>query len=451
MDRKSPFLLILLISTLITHNFTAVYSIGVNYGTLGDNLPPPAQVAAFLKQKTTIDRVKIFDSNPDILRAFANTGIFVTITVPNGDVPGLANIRVARRWVNTHIKPFYPQTKINHILVGSELLHWGDSNMISNLVPAMKTLHNALIVSGIRDIKVTTAHSLGILASSDPPSTARFRPGWDQQVLAPMLQFLRQTKSPFMVNPYPYFGYNPKDANFALFRPNSGKRDKFTGITYTNIFDSLMDSVYSAMKSLGYGDVEIAVGETGWPSMGEPWLTHCTVENARWHNLNVVKKVSSGVGTPLMPHRRFETFIFALFNENQKSGLLDEKNFGLFRPDFSPVYDIGILRGGQSGVVTPTPTPTTPATGNKWCVPKADATDAALQANIEYACTNGVDCRPIQAGGACFNPNTIRSHASYVMDSYYKSNGRHDFNCDFAHTGVLTTADPSYQTCRYIS
>ncbi|KAA8534207.1 hypothetical protein F0562_031600 [Nyssa sinensis] len=399
-----------------------------------------AQVAAFLKDKTTIDRVKIFDANPDIIRAFANTGIFVTVTIPNGDVPGLANIRVARRWVATHIKPFYPQTKINHILVGSEILHWGDSNMISNVVPAMKTLHRALIVSGITDIKVTTAHSLGILASSDPPSAARFRPGWDQQVLAPMLQFLRQIKSPFMVNPYPYFGYSPQDANFVLFRQNRGKRDNITKITYTNIFDSLMDSVYSAMKSLGYGDVEIAVGETGWPSLGDPWLPHCTVENARWHNLNVLKKVSSGVGTPLMPRRRFETFIFALFNENQKSGNLDEKNFGLFRPDFSPVYDIGIMREGQSGgVIGAQP----PATGSKWCVPKADVTDAVLQANIDYACSNGVDCGPIQAGGACFSPNTIRSHASYVMNSFYQTNGRKDFNCDFAHTAVITTADPS--------
>lgn len=86
----------------------------------------------------------------------------------------------------------------------------------------MKTLHKALIMSGIRDIKVTTPHSLGILESSNPPSSGKFRPGWDVGVLKPMLQFLQATKSPFMVNPYPYFGWAPQQEDFCLFRKNPG-------------------------------------------------------------------------------------------------------------------------------------------------------------------------------------------------------------------------------------
>lgn len=84
-----------------------------------------------------------------------------------------------------------------------------------------------------------------------------------------------------------------------------------------------------------------------------------------------------------------------------------------------------------------------PSTAMKWCVPKSDATDAQLQANIDYVCGTGVECRPIQAGGDCFNPNNVRSHASYAMNAYYQANGRHDYNCDFGHTGVLTSTDPS--------
>ena len=90
------------------------------------------------------------------------------------------------------------------------------------------------------------------------------------------------------------------------------------------------------------------------------------------------------------------------------------------------------------------PTVTAPSAGSgKWCVPKADASDAALQANIDYVCSTGVNCRPIQTGGACFNPNNVRSHASYAMNAYYQANGRHDFNCDFNRTGVITSTDPS--------
>ncbi|CAL5363650.1 unnamed protein product [Camellia sinensis] len=445
--RPSPSPLILFLLSLFLHHFAAVSSIGINYGTIANNLPPPAQVAQFLKDKTIIDRVKIFDANPDIIRAFANTGIFLSVTVPNGEIPNFANLRYARRWVSTNVKPFYPQTKINYILMGNEILHWGDQNMISNLVPAMRSLHRALVRAGLGAIRVTTPHSLGILLSSDPPSAASFRPGWDRAVLAPMLQFLRQTKSPFMVNPYPYFSWAPKNNQFTLFHRNRGVRDRFTGKTYFNMYDLLLDAVFSSMKKLGYGDVEIAVGEVGWPSMGDPGMTQCTVENAQWHNMNILMESRSGAGTPLMPHRKLETYIFALFNENLKPGSAAERNLGLFRPDFSPVYDMGIMRAGQAGgdVGRPRPRPVpvpVPVAGKQWCVPKVEASDAALQANIDWLCGNGVDCRAIQVGGQCFNPNTVRSHAAYVMNAYYQAKGHQSVNCDFSGTGVVVSSDP---------
>ncbi|KAH7537202.1 hypothetical protein FEM48_Zijuj03G0067300 [Ziziphus jujuba var. spinosa] len=324
---------------------STVHSIGVNYGTLANNLPPPAQVANFLKTQTIIDRVKIFDNNPDILRAFANSGIAVTITIGNGDIPRLTNLIEARRWVVANIKPFHPQTRINYIAVGNEVLHWGDQNLISNLVPAMKTIYHALIREGINDIKVTSPSSLGILRRSQPPSTGRFWPGQDKQVLAPMLQFLRESKGPFMANPYPYFGYSPKQENYALFKRNRGMPDRYTGIVYTNMFDANMDAVHSAMKALGYGDVNIVVGETGWPSVceGPP----CSPQIASQYNYNLVNHVESGKGTPLMPNRTFETYLFALFNENLKPGPTAERNWGLFQPDFTPVYNAGVMRNQQ--------------------------------------------------------------------------------------------------------
>lgn len=139
---------------LLLHLTLPSCSIGVNYGTLGDNLPPPAVVANFLKTKTAIDRIKIYDSDPDILSAFANTGIFVTLSTANGDIPALTDINFAKQWITTHIKPFYPHTKINYICLGNEILHWGDESQIGNLVAAMRTLQQALTQLGINDIKV---------------------------------------------------------------------------------------------------------------------------------------------------------------------------------------------------------------------------------------------------------------------------------------------------------
>jgi preprotein translocase subunit SecG len=47
-------------------------TIGVNYSTKGDNLLPSVTVASFLANHTCIDRVKLFDGNPNMVRAFTN-------------------------------------------------------------------------------------------------------------------------------------------------------------------------------------------------------------------------------------------------------------------------------------------------------------------------------------------------------------------------------------------
>ncbi|KAK4385437.1 Glucan endo-1,3-beta-glucosidase [Sesamum angolense] len=320
----------------------------------------------------------------------------------------------------------------------------------------MRTLYKALKMEGIKDIKVSTAHSLVILEPANIPSTTRFRAGWDKGILAPMLQFHRDTKSAFMVNPYPYFGYNKEKANLSLFQPNKGIFDVGTKILYKNMFDMQLDSVYISMKKLGFGDVDISVGESGWASLGETYeQPKCSVANAASYNRALVRKFVSGSGTPLMPGRKFETYIFALFNENKKPGSLAERNFGLFYPNFSPVYDASIMWVGANPIKSaPIPKPpVAPAAtgGKKWCVPKTDASDAALQANIDYVCSQVIDCKPIQAGGACFTPSTVRSHASFAMNSYYQTKGRKDFNCDFSGTAVITSTDPSTGGCRYVS
>ena len=155
MAKAPPLISFLLFSAAVLLTFpAAISSIGVNYGTLG-NLPPPTQVANFLKTQTSIDSVKIFNVDPNILRAFAGTGISVVVTVPNGDIPALANGMQARRWVSANILPFHPQTKIKYISVGNEILLTGDNNTISKLLPAMRTINSALVRVGVRDVKVS--------------------------------------------------------------------------------------------------------------------------------------------------------------------------------------------------------------------------------------------------------------------------------------------------------
>lgn len=146
-----------------------------------------------------------------------------------------------------------------------------------------------------------------------------------------------------MVNPYPYFTYTPNMASYALFKRNAGIRDRYTGLRYTNMFDAMMDAMHSAMKASGYGDVNIVVGETGWPTSCDGYVA-CSLKHASLFNGHLVRHVNSRRGTPLMPNRRFETYLFSMFNENLKPGPNAERNWGIFQPDFTPIYDAGLLR-----------------------------------------------------------------------------------------------------------
>lgn len=92
---------------------------------------------------------------------------------------------------------------------------------------------------------------------------------------------------------------------------------------------------------------------------------------------------------------------------------------------------------------TPTPTAAPAAKKGEWCVPKAGLTAAQLQANLNYACAHGIDCKPIQSGGPCFQPDTLEAHATYAMNLYYHTAGQDPKNCDFSQTATLSSTSPS--------
>ncbi|KAG4999994.1 hypothetical protein AAZX31_08G119900 [Glycine max] len=103
---------------------------------------------------------------------------------------------------------------------------------------------------------------------------------------------------------------------------------------------------------------------------------------------------------------------------------------------------------------TPTTTPTTPTTtssGGQWCVANQGASDTALQVALDYACGfGGADCSAIQPGASCYNPNTVRDHASYAFNDYYQKNPA-PTSCVFGGTASLTSNDPSSGSCKYAS
>ncbi|XP_027348592.1 PLASMODESMATA CALLOSE-BINDING PROTEIN 2-like [Abrus precatorius] len=84
-----------------------------------------------------------------------------------------------------------------------------------------------------------------------------------------------------------------------------------------------------------------------------------------------------------------------------------------------------------------------------WCVARSDASYSALSAGLNYACSHGANCRPIQPGGSCFNPNTIQNHASYAFDSYYQRMRKAPGSCNFGGAATIAVTDPSFGSCVY--
>ncbi|KAI5566000.1 LOW QUALITY PROTEIN: glucan endo-1,3-beta-glucosidase 7 [Populus trichocarpa] len=326
--------------------------IGINYGQVADNLPPPPSTAKLL-QSTSIQKVRLNGSDPAIIKALANTGIGIVIGTANGDIPGLASDpNFAKSWINTNVLPFYPASNIILITVGNEVMTSNDQNLMNKLLPAMQNVQNALNDASLGGkIKVSTVHSMGVLKQSEPPSSGSFDPSYGD-LMKGLLEFNSANGSPFAINPYPYFAYRsdtrPETLAFCLFQPNAGRMDGNTKIKYMNMFDAQVDAVYSALNSMGFKNVEIVVAETGWPFKGDDNDVGPSIENAKAYNGNLIAHLRSMVGTPLMPGKSVDTYLFALYDEDLKPGPGSERSFGLFKTDLTMVYDIGLSTSSQT-------------------------------------------------------------------------------------------------------
>ncbi|KAH9747902.1 X8 domain-containing protein [Citrus sinensis] len=88
--------------------------------------------------------------------------------------------------------------------------------------------------------------------------------------------------------------------------------------------------------------------------------------------------------------------------------------------------------------------------GTTWCVALAGASQIDLQNALDWACGLGkADCKAIQDGGLCYEPDTLVSHASYAFNNYYQQNGNSDIACNFGGTAAVTKHNPSYNKCVY--
>lgn len=340
-----PLLLLLSFTDLFAS--TLSLRIGINYGQIANNLPTPSRVS-FLLRSLNVTRVKLYDADPNVLTAFANTNVEFVIGLGNEYLQRMSDPQQAQAWIQQHVQPYHTQTKITCITVGNEVLTGTDTQLKSYLLPAMQGVYRALVNLGLsNEIYVAHPHSAGILENSFPPSSCSFRQDLSEYIHG-MLNFHVQTKSPFLINFYPFFAYKDKPnevpLDYVLFQPNQGTTDPITNLKYDNMLYAQIDAVYSAIKAMGHTDIPVKVSETGWPSKGDPNEFGATPENAALYNGNLFQRMQQNQGTPAKPSEPIDVYVFALFNENLKPGPASERNYGLYYPDGTPVYNIG-LRG----------------------------------------------------------------------------------------------------------
>ncbi|CDO98259.1 unnamed protein product [Coffea canephora] len=314
-------------------------SIGVCYGLNGNDLPSTQDVINLYNEKG-IAKMRIYAPFPQVLNALRGSNIELIVDVANEDIEPLASdASAAAHWVQDNILRYSPDVQFKYIAVGNEVLPNFDN--AKYILPAMENLQNAIIAAGLQDqIKVSTATYTALLAVSSPPSQGSF--GNDSKLfMKPIINFLVQNNAPLLVNIYPYFGYIGDPANigleYALFTsPGIVVQDGLLG--YQNLFDAMLDAHYTALeREEGGNTVEIVVSETGWPSEGS---SASSVENAGTYYKNLINHVKGGSGTPRRPGKAIETYLFAMFDENEKTGDETEKHFGLFTPNKQPKYAV---------------------------------------------------------------------------------------------------------------
>lgn len=308
---------------------------------IGNNLPSASEVIDLYKSNG-IGSMRIYYPHADTFEELRGSGIQLILDVPNTDLQSLASdASAAAAWVQNNVVKYASDVMFRYIAVGNEVIPTSDSTSqyAQYVLPAMRNVQSAITSAGLKDqIKVSTATFSAVLdVSSYPPSQGSFRDDI-RSFIDPIISFLAENGSPLLANVYPYFSYigdmQHIQLPYALFTANEAVVHDGE-LQYQNLFDAMLDTLYYALERTGGGGLEIVVSESGWPSEGG---TAASADNASTYLGNLINHVKEG--TPKRRGRAIETYLFAMFDENQKHGAETEKHFGLFSPTKEPKYQI---------------------------------------------------------------------------------------------------------------
>ncbi|KAJ8527567.1 hypothetical protein K7X08_015018 [Anisodus acutangulus] len=430
---------------------SGVEGIGVNWGTMATHKLPPKTVVQMLKDNG-IGKVKLFDADQSTMSALAGTDIEVMVAIPNDQLSAMNDYDRAKDWVRRNVTRynFKGGVTIKYVAVGNEpFLTSYNNSFINTTFPALQNIQNALNEAGLgNSIKATVPLNADVYFSPDNnpvPSAGRFRKDIND-LMTQIVQFMSQNNAPFTVNIYPFLSLYANEhfpVDFAFF---DGASNPIVdgGLTYANVFDANFDTLVSALKAAGVGNMTILVGEVGWPTDGDK---NANVNLAYRFYKGLLTRLASNTGTPLRPGY-IEVYLFGLIDEDGKSIAPGnfERHWGIFRYDGQPKFAMDLTGQGQDKFLVGAQN--VEYLSKKWCTFNPNAKDLSkLADNINYACTFS-DCTALGYGSSC-NGLDANGNASYAFSMYYQAQNQGDFSCNFQGLAMVTDQNISQANCNF--
>ncbi|KAF8025944.1 hypothetical protein BT93_F2697 [Corymbia citriodora subsp. variegata] len=439
---------LLILSVVLEGVTLEVQGLAINWGSRASH-PLPASITVQLLKDNGFDKVKLFEADPEPLKALGHSGIQVMVGIPNELLEPLSSsVQAAINWVSQNVSTFISKygVDIRYVAVGNEpFLKDYKDKFVKTTFPALQNIQAALIKAGLgRQVKATVPLNGDVYQTdSGLPSGGDFRPDI-RTLMISIIKFLSNNGAPLTINIYPFLSLDA-DPNFPVeyaFFDGKGAPVVDGSITYTNVLDANFDTLISALEKNGFGSMPVIIGEVGWPSDGTP---HANIQSARRFNQGLLNRINSGKGSPKRPSPP-DIYVFALIDEDTKS--VDPGNFerhwGIFYYDGTIKYPLDM--GNRKSLVA--------AKGVRylsrhWCVmaPQASLTDPNLPGGTSYACSYA-DCTSLGYGSSCGNLDA-RSNASYAFNMYYQTMDQRRGTCSFNNLTVLTVIDPSRDGCRF--
>ncbi|KAK4716067.1 hypothetical protein R3W88_014405 [Solanum pinnatisectum] len=422
--------------------------LGINWGRMATQKLVPSMVVDLLLQNG-ISELRLFQPSFHVLDAFADTNIGLIVTLQENYLKNVFEQKQIDDYIHERVKVYSEKgVKFRYVYVGNEPFTKSlyMKKQFNGTISYLNMTRDALDKFNLPDIKATTPHFTDVLTNVTKPSEGDFR----EDIKGKMFEFLdciNRTGAPFVIHIFPIYtvyryGF---DVDFAFFDNKSKFKIVDGNNTYTNLFTFIYDTLVSALAKAGYGDMEIIVGQIGWPTDG---YVSASEPNAERFHRGLLQYIARKEGTPLRPNRDINMYILSLTDENMV--VTDygpyQRHWGIYKHDGIPKYKIDFTL--QDRDVKPSVAKGTVRMPNRWCVfdGKTDHNESLVLQDYEYACEKS-DCTAFGAGATCDNLS-FTEKVSYAYNMLYQITNQDLRKCNLSGA-TMTTNNPSTPDCDF--